>query len=251
MRLWLTLDEVPDHAKPAKNPQRPVVPFEGVQIGQWYSAAVDIERQGKKTWGGVKHRILVTAKDESLHTLSCVFNTTFGGTSPEEFTQKKTSKGKSTRPRETWEYLPTPSTRRLVSIPTYDTVRSYPPVIKGFVNFSSIIKVRCNPGVKARELPRVIPEAKPKLLVGPVRDPKLAGQYEPVCSPDYTRVYMNHLRSEFTVLDRTNSKSDWVRTAAVVLQRLSKERKIELELWEEEWTVCQYQLILHIAGAQN
>lgn len=229
---------MPNHAKPVINPQRPIVPFQEVTIGQWYSAAVDIERQGKKTWGGVKHRILVTGKDEALSTLFCVYSTTFGGASPEEYTQKKESKGESTHARETWHYLPTPDTRHLVSIPTYDAVRSYPPVINGFVNFASMIQVRYSPGAKARELPRLIPETKPKFLRGPVRDPELVGQCEPVFSPDYTRLYIALLRSEFTELDRATGKGDWARKAAGVLQRLAVERDEELELWEEEWTVC-------------
>ena len=123
---------------------RPLVPFQLICLGQWYSAAVDLKSGGQKPGGGVKHRVMVTDIDPDDNTVIVVAASTFGGRSPAEL---HAAQGHGWRRQ--FEYLAFDPSNSPLS--EYEVIETDPQVVTGWVNFLSHIKIKySDEGVQAQ-----------------------------------------------------------------------------------------------------
>lgn len=142
----------------------PLVPFEDLVVGRFYNAAISFQpdRPGGHVPAALaKHRVLLQRIDPMSNSVEVYYITTFGNgrTSPTRFHRGNTLQRRM--------YLPLSP----LAFPGYLSIRSTPPVLKGWLNFGRSAEILYGPATPSRQLLRHPPESfgvRPPLLNAPI-----------------------------------------------------------------------------------
>ncbi|KAI5796450.1 hypothetical protein EDC01DRAFT_629253 [Geopyxis carbonaria] len=72
--------------------------------------------------------------------------------------------------------------QQLSPVEGYEVVISSPQVIAGFLNFNNALLIEYHEGTRARQFPRIAPEAEEQIVVGPTAKAAFKTVYSPLCT---------------------------------------------------------------------